>query len=201
MCAWHCQFGKVGTGMVTARAHTSRCTAGPFFGQDGGTSCLPAKGRSEPGRWRAAAWFAAAPGQGPSRAAREGYWPGLMSSLAEASWSSGSDPKGAEQVRRRRANFGHDPRLTACREVARTHQGLHGGHPGDHHAALPVSCVSASSTMSATECFDGQVHTWVHTTSAEGAPEVSPSTLQKVQTNVCTSPRLTARSATCFQEN
>ena len=62
-----------------------------IFGQDGGKSCLPAKGRSEPERWRAAAGFAAAPGHDTSRAARECSWPGLMSLHAEASWSSGSD--------------------------------------------------------------------------------------------------------------
>jgi len=67
-------------------------------------------------------------------------------------------------VRRRRANFGHDPRLTACREVARTHQGLHGGHPGDLHAAPPVSCVSASSRTSPVNSF----YLPVHTSCAEG---------------------------------
>ena len=72
----------------------------------------------EPGRWRAAAGFAAATGHEHSRAARECSWLGLVSSHAEASWSSGSRRKGSEQVRRRRAKFGHDPRLTACREVA-----------------------------------------------------------------------------------
>ena len=72
--------------------------------------------------------------------------------------------KGAEQVRRRRANFGHDPQLTACREVARTHQGLRGGHPGDLHAAPPASCVSASSTTSPVNSF----YLPVHTSCAEG---------------------------------
>ena len=126
--------------------------------------------RSEPERWRAAAWFAAATGHEHSRAARECSWPGLVSQYAKASWSSGSDQKGAEQVRRRRANFGHDPRLTACREVARTHQGLRGGHPGDHHAAPPVSCVSASSTMSAGE----RAYLLMYTASLEAA-HMSPS--------------------------
>ena len=120
--------------------------------------------RSGPGRWRAAAGFAAATGHEHSRAARECSWLGLVSFRAEASWSSGSRRKGAEQVRRRRANFGHDPRLTACREVARTHQGLHGGHPGDHHAAPPVSCVSASSRTSPVNSF----YLPVHTSCAEG---------------------------------
>ena len=101
--------------------------------------------------------------------------------------------KGAEQVRRRRANFGHDPRLTACREVARTHQGLHGGHPGDHHAAPPVSCVSVSSRMSATEC----AYLPVHSTCAEGA-HVSPSTLGPSSGTGWTSPSSLARSAACF---
>ena len=80
--------------------------------------------------------------------------------------------KGLEAGVRRRANFGHDPQLTACREVARTHQGLHGGHPGDHHAAPPVSCVSVMPRMSATECASLPVHS----TCAEGA-HVSPPTL------------------------
>ena len=45
----------------------------------------------EPGRWRAAAGFAAATGHEHSRAARECSWPGLVSLRSEASWIFGHD--------------------------------------------------------------------------------------------------------------
>ena len=56
-----------------------------IFGQDGGKSCLPAKGRSEPERWRVAAGFAAAPGPLSKAPGALGKGLGLMSLHAEAS--------------------------------------------------------------------------------------------------------------------